>query len=253
MYCQLVLNQPDLLRIIQDFLPIKDVSQVSRVSKVWNEAFHGIQHAKIALNTIQIKLIQNNVYLSDVKKQNLFNRINTIVGWQLGCDYLICIERCHNLKIIDFSYDSYHPRRTILRDFGFRLIATKFPDSVEILDLTNNRLGVYGIEAFSSSIPKNLRYLDLSSNFLKSEEVIILAVKFKTHKSIIGINLENNCIDDSAASALADLWVEGTLKYLNISRNQISNIGIEILKNAHTFKKGSFEYFNQKNPILLFF
>jgi len=110
----------------------------------------------------------------------------------------------------------------VLRDFNFNL---------EILNLSNNRIGDLGLESMIYGIT-SLQFQTLygADNGWKPYQSSL-----KTVQSVITINLSNNQIGDKGAYIIADHLAKGnlpSLKSLDVSGNQITPTGYGYLANS---------------------
>ena len=131
------------------------------------------------------------------------------------------------IKAINLGGTDMHDRDSgnlfyVLRDFNFNL---------EILNLSNNRIGDLGVESMIYGIT-SLQYQTLYSadNGWKPYQS-----NLKTVQSVITINLSNNQIGDKGAYILAEHLAKGNflnLNSLNVSDNQISATGYGYLANS---------------------
>lgn len=124
------------------------------------------------------------------------------------------------IKAINLGGTDMHDRDSgnlfyVLRDFNFNL---------EILNLSNNRIGDLGVESMIYGIT-GLQYQTLYSaeSGWKPYQSSI-----KTVQNVISINLSNNQISDKGAELLAHYLANGSLpstKFIDVSGNQITSTG----------------------------
>ena len=113
---------------------------------------------------------------------------------------------------------------------------------MEILNLSYNNIGKYGIENIVVHLKKKgctLKKLNLSYNFLGNEGCLILSECLKDNKSLVSLNLTGNNILNEGAIYFANNLVSKyntTLKKINFKDNSINSKGIiqfcTILKNV---------------------
>ena len=102
----------------------------------------------------------------------------------------------------------------------------------EILNLSYNNIGKYGLENIITNLKKEdctLKKLNLSYNYIGNEGCIILSEGLKLNKSLISLNLTGNNILNDGACYLANNLVSKynkTLKKINFKDNSITSEGI---------------------------
>jgi len=148
-------------------------------------------------------------------------------GEAWGSNAIVCGGGKGYMKVINLSRTDMHDNDCgnlfyTLRNYNFNL---------EILNLSNNRIGDLGVESMIYGIT-SLQYQTLYSadNGWKSYQS-----NLKTVQSVITINLSNNQIGDKGAYILADHLAKGNflnLNSLNVSDNQISATGYGYLANS---------------------
>lgn len=131
------------------------------------------------------------------------------------------------IKAINLGGTDMHDRDSgnlfyVLRDFNFNL---------EILNLSNNRIGDLGVESMIYGIT-SLQFQTLYSadNGWKPYQS-----NLKTVQNVITINLSNNQIGDGGAKLLADYLANGSFpntKSIDVSGNQITATGYGYLANS---------------------
>lgn len=74
------------------------------------------------------------------------------------------------------------------------------------LNLTDNNLSGSAILQLAQSLPKHLRHIDLSSNFLTGSDTkaIQCILDQKQYESLISLNLSNNNLADTGLKSIAD-------------------------------------------------
>ena len=137
-----------------------------------------------------------------------------------GSNAILCGGGKGYMKAINLSGTDMHDRDSgnlfyTLRNYNFNL---------EILNLSNNRIGDLGVESMIYGIT-SLQYQTLYSaeNGWKPYQS-----NLKTVQNVITINLSNNQIGDGGAKLLADYLANGSFlntKSINVSGNQITTTG----------------------------
>jgi hypothetical protein len=137
-----------------------------------------------------------------------------------GSNAILCGGGKGYMKAINLGRTDMHDRDSgnlfyTLRNYNFNL---------EILNLSNNRIGDLGVESMIYGIT-SLQYQTLYSadNGWKPYQS-----NLKTVQNIISINLSNNQIGDGGAKLLADYLANGSFsntKSIDVSGNQITTTG----------------------------
>ena len=103
---------------------------------------------------------------------------------------------------------------------------------IEKLNLSNNNIGVIGIENIIENLQKEactLKKLNLSNNFLGNNGITKLSECFKINKSLISLNVAENHIFNEGLLNFANNIIykhNKTLKKLNFKYNSINSDGI---------------------------
>ncbi len=137
-----------------------------------------------------------------------------------GSNAILCGGGKGYMKAINLGSIDMHDRDSgnlfyTLRNYNFNL---------EILNLSNNRIGDLGVESMIYGIT-SIQYQTLYSadNGWKPYQS-----NLKTVQNVITINLSNNQIGDGGAKLLADYLANGSFlntKSINVSGNQITSTG----------------------------
>ena len=103
---------------------------------------------------------------------------------------------------------------------------------LEKLDLSNNNIGIMGIEDITEHLKKescSLKKLNLSYNFLGNNGITKLSECFKSNKSLISLKVEENHIfNDGLINFAKNIGYKynKTLSKINFKNNSITNEGI---------------------------
>ena len=112
---------------------------------------------------------------------------------------------------------------------------------MEILNLTNNNIGNYGLDNIIKNLKMRsctLKKLNLSYNYIGNEGCLLIGDSLKCNKSLISLNLSGNNILSEGLVGFANCIISefnNTLKAINFKDNSINSNGIiqfcNILKN----------------------
>lgn len=137
------------------------------------------------------------------------------------------LMKCNKMKNLYISGINFDNRFIISQKLG-QLV------NLEILDLSNNNLGLEGAKEISKAL-KNLNKLAelyLSGNFIRSEGIFYISKAQINLSNLTVLDLSNNHIDFEGAKYIAEI-LENTksLKSLNLTGNSLSPEGsIDILE-----------------------
>ncbi|KAL4432714.1 hypothetical protein ABPG74_011535 [Tetrahymena malaccensis] len=113
--------------------------------------------------------------------------------------------------------------------------ALKHPDfeNLNFLNLQDNNLTGSALSLISQNLPKNLRKIDLSNNFLNNNDYVAICniLYSKQYPSLIYLNLSNNLLTDIGLKSIsASLQRNSTLQQLNLSHNKLTDLSSPNLK-----------------------
>ncbi|EAS06063.2 hypothetical protein TTHERM_00853020 (macronuclear) [Tetrahymena thermophila SB210] len=113
--------------------------------------------------------------------------------------------------------------------------ALKHPDfeNLNFLNLQDNNLTGSALSLISQNLPKHLRKIDLSNNFLNNNDNIAICniLYSKQYPSLIYLNLSNNLLADIGLKSIsASLQRNSTLQQLNLSHNKLTDLSSPYLK-----------------------
>lgn len=168
-----------------------------------------------------------NPYGDSQTIDQIIEHCNTKSGQAWGSNAILCGEGEGYKKAINLCRTDMHDRDSAnlfytLRNYNFKL---------EILNLSNNRIGDQGVESMIYGIT-GLQYQTLYSADTGWKPY---QSTLKTVQNVITINLSNNQIGDKGAELLAYYLAKGDLpstKVLDLSGNQITNTGKSYLANS---------------------
>lgn len=116
-----------------------------------------------------------------------------------------------------------------------RALAEDAPNSLELLDLCNVRVGDDGMKSIARALSHNstLRRLDLAFNSIGPEGVVALAAALENNHTLRELDLRDNEMGDEGALALAtNLRSNFALRKLQLARNGIGTKGALALRAA---------------------
>ena len=171
---------------------------------------------------------------------NVNGKINFPLGKLVQClllysselNYLSMTEACFN-KI----------------QFQYIIKLVKF-SSLEVLDLSNNKLGDLNILLLSDSLKQNnsLKILYLTNNLITSLGGSYLSELFTSNKSIEKVNLGGNKISDSGLHCMINsISINQNIKHLDISDNKLSHNDLIYICNHLISKNQTIEIINLSN------
>jgi Ran GTPase-activating protein (RanGAP) involved in mRNA processing and transport len=146
------------------------------------------------------------------------NNINYKGAYSLARWIGMCIE----LKHLNLESNQIGPK-------GINSLKNKISIlPIEFLNISNNCLGSVGIKFLENLESLTIKYLNLSNNQIKSDDVNNLAQMLSQCPNITDINLSNNLI----RLERFPIGMCGNLEYLDLSHNQIGDDGIQSLANV---------------------
>jgi len=139
---------------------------------------------------------------------------------------ILCKKRVYN--------DVFTPDISSLQraDFIYCNLKTINHLPIEVLNLSFNNIGVFGLENITNNLKKEtctLKKLNLSYNYIGNEGCSILGECLKYNTSLVSLNLTgNNILNEGAASFASKIRSEynTTLRKINFKDNSISSEGI---------------------------
>ena len=135
-----------------------------------------------------------------------------------------------NLSACDMGLD-------VLKALAFALeVSQRLPQSdihkglkaLEVLDLSQNQLGVASKELLASCLTGSLRHLALGENCLGPTGCKALAMALKSYPNLKILTLERNQLQDEGLEAFVEVQC-GHLETLNLSNNGIGDTGAQAL------------------------
>ncbi|KAL4479131.1 hypothetical protein ABPG72_008961 [Tetrahymena utriculariae] len=132
--------------------------------------------------------------------------------------------------------------------------ALKHPDfeNLSFLNLQDNNLTGSALTLISQNLPKNLRKIDLSNNFLNNNDYIAICniLYSKQYPSLIYLNLSNNFLADVGLKSIsASLQRNSTLQLLNLSHNKLTDLSSPYLKDILLQNSGIQELYLSWNKL----
>lgn len=138
----------------------------------------------------------------------------------------------HLSRILLQSYSLEHISLRFLRisDFGARLLSESLPvnDSLLVLNLESNEVGIRGAEALASYLAKKtsngLQKLYLSYNSIGDDGARAMGEALEVNRSLDTLTLKNNNIRPAGLTALAEGLKKNTrLNYISLFGNDFNN------------------------------
>ena len=154
--------------------------------------------------------------------------------------------QCILLYNSELSYFSLTDASLINKQFLQVIKLVNF-SSLEILDLSNNKLGDANINLLSEALKFNdsLKILYLSNNDITSAGGSYLSEVFKDNKSIEKLNLGGNKISDTGLSKMiTSISMNNNIKLIDISDNKISHKDLLYLSNHLVMKNQTIHILN---------
>ena len=157
-------------------------------------------------NIFQLNLEKHNLGTSDIEYLNTF--------------------KFKNLHILDLNSNS-------INSMGAKILSqSKYINSLEYLNLSNNKIGDEGLQHISKGSFKKLNNLHLSRNYITSEGIYYL-VRAKFTNNLIVLSLsDNRKIGDTGIIRMIEHKGWGKLKILNLDLTGLTDYGLSYLERA---------------------
>ena len=157
-------------------------------------------------NIFQLNLEKHNLGTSDIEYLNTF--------------------KFKNLHILDLNSNS-------INSMGAKILSqSKYINSLEYLNLSNNKIGDEGLKHISKGSFKKLNSLHLSRNYITSEGIYYL-VRAKFTNNLIALSLsDNRKIGDTGIIRVGEHKGWGKLKILNLDLTGLTDYGLSYLERA---------------------
>ena len=157
-------------------------------------------------NIFQLNLEKHNLGTSDIEYLNTF--------------------KFKNLHILDLNSNS-------INSMGAKILSqSKYINSLEYLNLSNNKIGDEGLQHISKGSFKKLNSLHLSRNYITSEGIYYL-VRAKFTNNLIVLSLsDNRKIGDTGIIHMKEHKGWGKLKILNLDLTGLTDVSLTYLGEA---------------------
>ena len=157
-------------------------------------------------NIFQLNLEKHNLGTSDIEYLNTF--------------------KFKNLHILDLNSNS-------INSMGAKILSqSKYINSLEYLNLSNNKIGDEGLKHISKGSFSKLNSLHLSRNYITSEGIYYL-VRAKFTNNLIALSLsDNRKIGDTGIIRVGEHKGWGKLKILNLDLIGLTDYGLSYLERA---------------------
>ena len=214
---------------VEEILTVIDKNMTVQSLNISDNNFNDDDAEKIA------KILCNNTVLQELDFSNN-NKITTKGAIAIG-ELLRSSVTLKHLKLswnnhfIDTNHSKVSFSQKNLKDIDVQIISKILCKSqtITILDLSQNRISVNGVESISNCIKINklLKEIDLSRNKIGDISLKNMAAVLQANKTLRKLNIScNNVSDDGTVAISKCLENNSTLQELNLSHNEVSDSGI---------------------------
>ena len=229
------LDIPEIRTTIANFLPKKDLTSCSRVSRDWRDSFTILLYRHVVLSNYgpSIESIESNKhFIRQLEFDELFYKESAWISvQQIVISTIISDTRMSHLIL---ENKAYGPKKHLMGPNGAKALskALMVNTTLTTLELPGNSIGRNGAKALSKALKLNssLTTLNLTNNSIDFSGIQALSEALKSNSTLSTLDLSQNSINVNGALALSNaLKINSALTDLNLYMNRISDIGAEAL------------------------